>query len=290
MKNLQIFYVVILVAATVGLAVATGFPLGQKAASASSTYNGHTSQQYNTTANGSGEINSSAPSGVMYTTKFECGSIFAGEGPLRPGHYDTDISIFNKEGSAATVLWNAVVNNGPTSDAIMINLGAQNSTGITCQDIRKVLSDYSDNFLEGFVIMNSPFNSVLQSPSGTVISGGSYDTNPLVVQAFYTANALDTLPHEVIVDKIAFYIIQDYTGKIPKSMIRTALDVSVPSTLGKVSNTEDTVKQVLARQFNLTSDELPKVIVRISSINVGVGALIDDHAISLSTVSPQLTP
>jgi hypothetical protein len=34
---------------------------------------------------------------ITYTAKFECGSIIGNEGPLRPGHYDTDISIFNRQ-------------------------------------------------------------------------------------------------------------------------------------------------------------------------------------------------
>lgn len=236
------------------------------------------------------QTNTTAPSGVMYTAKFECGSIFAGEGPLRPGHYDTDVSMYNKEGSESTILWNVVVNNGPTSNAVLDNLGSENATGITCQDIRKILDDYNENFLEGFIIMNVPFESPLQSSKGIAVSSTSFDSDPLEVQVFYTANALDTLPHEVIVDKISFYIIQDYTGKIPQNMLRTTLDISVPSTLNKLSSTEDTVKQVLARQYNLTSDDLPKVVVRISNINVGVGTMIDDHAISLSTVSPQIVP
>lgn len=236
------------------------------------------------------EANSTNPSGVMYTAKFECGSIFAGEGPLRPGHYDTDVSIFNKERSESTLFWNVVVNNGPSSNAMLINLTPENATSITCQDIRKVLDNYNENFLEGFIIMNVPFDSTLQSSKGIVVSNTNFDSNPLQVQVFYTANALDTLPHEVIVDKIAFYIIQDYTGKIPQNMMRTTLDISIPSTLNELSNTEDKVKQVLAKQYNLTSDDLPKVVVRISNINVGVGVLIDDHAISLSTVSPQLMP
>ncbi|MGI0102129.1 MAG: hypothetical protein ACREA7_05985 [Nitrosotalea sp.] len=245
----------------------------------------------NSTSSYTGETNSTGnPTGVMYTTKFECGSIFAGEGPLRPGHYDTDVSIYNKEGFESTVLWNVVVNNGPSSNAALVNLGTENATSITCQDIRRVLGNYDENFLEGFIIINVPFNSILQPSKGSIISSASYDSNPLEVQAFYTANALDTLPREVIVDKISFYIIQDGTGKIPLNMMRQTLDISIPSALNQLSNTEDRVKEVLAKQYNLTSDDLPKVVVRIANINVGVGVLIDDHAISLGTVSPQLVP
>ncbi len=234
------------------------------------------------------ETNSTAnPSEVMYTAKFECGSIFAGEGPLRPGHYDTDVSMFNKDRSELTILWNVVENDGPSSNTVLMNLGTENSTGITCQDIRKALGDYNENFLEGFIIINVPFDSVLQPSKGAIIST-SYDVDPLEVQVFYTANALDTLPHEVVVDKISFYIIQDGSGKIPQNMMRQTLDISIPSALNELSNTEDRVKEILANQYNLTSDDLSKVVVRIKDVNVGVGTLIDDHAISLSTVRPQL--
>lgn len=241
---------------------------------------------------GFGQTNATSnPSGVMYTAKFECGSIFAGEGPLRPGHYDTDVSIFNKQEFETTPLWNVVVNNGPTSNAILLNMNSEASTGITCQDIRKALNDYNDNFLEGFIIINVPFNSVLQPSEGSVISSSpNSNLDPLEVQVFYTANALDTLPHEVIVDKIAFYVIHDGSGKIPQNIFRKTLDISLPSTLNQISNTEDRAKEVLAKQFNLTNDDLASVAVRIQSVSVGVGVLIDDHAISLSTVKPELTP
>ncbi len=243
-------------------------------------------------ANTAAETNSTAnPTGIMYTTKFECGSIYAGEGPLRPGHYDTDISIFNKQKFQTTMLWNVVVNNGSSSNAILRNLNPETSTGVTCQDIRKVLDNYNENFLEGFIVINVPLDSVLQSSKGGVIptiSGN--DINILDVQAFYTANALDVLPHEIIVDKISFYIIQDGTGKIPQDMFRKTLDISIPSTLNQISDTEQRVKEVLAKQFNLTNDDLTKVVVRIKDVSVGVGVLIDDHAISLSTVKPELTP
>jgi hypothetical protein len=243
------------------------------------------------TINSISKTNSTSnPSGVMYSTKFECGSIYGAEGPLRPGHYDTDVSIFNKQKFQTAMLWNVVVNNGSSSNALLLNLNPETSTGINCQDIRKVLGNYNDNFLEGFIIINVPLDSILQSSKGSVlpaISGN--DINILEVQAFYTANALDVLPHEVIVDKISFYIIQDGSGKIPNDMYRRTLDISIPSTLNQISNTEERIKEVLAKQFNLTNDDLEKVVVRIKDVSVGVGVLVDDHAISLSTVKPELT-
>lgn len=238
-----------------------------------------------------GTTSISSPTGVMYTAKFECGSIYGGEGPLRPGHYDTDVSVFNKQKFKITMLWNSVVNNGSSSNAILLNLNAESATSITCQDIRKVLGNYNENFLEGFIIINVPLDSILQTSKGGVIPTVlGNDINILEVQVFYTANALDTLPREVIVDKISFYIVQDYSGKIPKDILKKSLDVSVPSTLNEVSDTEMKAKKSLAKQYNLSDDDLSKIVVRIKNVSVGVGVLIDDHAISLSTIKPQLSP
>ena len=225
---------------------------------------------------------------ITYTAKFECGSINADEGPLRPGHYDTDLSIFNKQNYQIPILWNAVLNDGPSSNAILKNLDSEASTALTCQDIRKLLGSNNENFMEGFVIINVPLDSTLQPEKGITLqnlSGG--EINLLNVQVFYTANALPTLPHEVIVDKISFYIIQDDTGKIPKEVIRKTLDISIPSSLNELSNTETKVKNILAQKYNLTDNDLGMISVRIKDISVGVGVLIDDHAISLSTIQPQ---
>jgi len=237
---------------------------------------------------GTSSVTSNSVKNITYTAKFECGSINADEGPLRPGHYDTDLSILNKQNYQISILWNAVLNDGPSSNAILKNLDSEVSTALTCQDIRKLLGNNNKNFVEGFVIINVPLDSMLHPEKGITLQNLSGDQiNLLNVQVFYTANALATLPHEVIVDKISFYIIQDNTGKIPKEMIRKTLDISIPSSLNELSNTETKVKNILAQKYNLTNNDLGMISVRIKDISVGVGTLIDDHAISLSTIQPQ---
>ncbi len=234
-------------------------------------------------------ISSTSPRSVTYTTKFECGSIFAGEGPLRPGHYDTDISLFNKQRFQTQVFWNSVPNNGPSSNAILLKMNSETSKSITCQDIRTAFGNNNENFIEGFTIINVPLDSTFGSEV-TMTNPSSNNINMLDVQAFYTANALDTLPHEVIVDKISFNIIQDGSGKIPLNMMQKTLDMSIPSGLNQISDTEKKVKDVLAKQYTLSDDDLTKIVINIKDVSIGVGVLIDDHAISLSTVMPQVNP
>ena len=227
---------------------------------------------------------------ITYTAKFVCGSVFGDEGPLRPGHYDTDISILNKQNFPFTILWNIVLNDGPSSNAIVKNLGSESSTGIVCKQIKELLGfeDSNEKLVGGFAIIRIQLDSSFGSEGSMVIKNLSEDEiNLLDVQVFYTANALPTLPHEVIVDKISFYIIQDGTGMIPKDMVRKPLDVSIPSGLNEIANTEMRVKNILAEKYDLSDEDMEKVVLRIKDVSVGVGALIDDHAISLHVVKPQ---
>ena len=232
---------------------------------------------------------SSTVRAITYTPKYVCGSVFGDEGPLRPGHYDTDISILNKQNFPLTILWNVVANDGPSSNAIIKNLNPETSTGFSCKEIRGFLGlGDSEKIVEGFAIIRIQLDSIIGSEKGITIRNLSGDEiNLLDVQAFYTANALSTTPHEVIIDKISFYVIQDGTGKIPKDMMHKSLDISVPSNLNEISNTDTKIKNILKEKYGLSAEEGEKVVIRIKDVSVGVGTLVDDHAISLRVVTPQ---
>ena len=226
---------------------------------------------------------------LTYTVKFECGTISGSEGPLRPGHYDTDIGILNKQEFPVKVMWSATPNDGSNTNSILRTLQPQGSTDIVCNDVRKVLGN-DQRFVEGFVIINVPLEPGLLGTlsEGTVILGRTIeDINMLEVQAFYTANALAELPHQSYVDKITFAIVNDTSGKIPVPMIGKTLDITVSSEVNQVSDPEMKVKSALAETYGLSEQELQALEVDIRDVSVGVGTMIDDHAISLSTVLPQ---
>jgi hypothetical protein len=227
---------------------------------------------------------------LTYYVKFECGTISGDEGPLRPGHYDTDIGILNKQDLATQIQWSVTANNSKNTNSIIRSLEPQGSTNIVCKDLQNIIGN-DQRFVEGFVIINLPLEpGVLASLSdGVQVLGRSLEAlnNLLEVQAFYTANALDELPHEVLVDKITFTILNDTGGKIPLEMINKTLDITVPSSLNEISNPEIKVKELLAEKYGLSNQELANLQVEIKSVSGSVGTMIDDHAISLSTIMPQ---
>jgi hypothetical protein len=238
----------------------------------------------------SGNDNSSSQvHNILYTAKFECGTISGNEGPLRPGHYDTDIGVLNKQDFPVKFTWNAIVNNGKTTNSILKTLEPQASTGIVCKDLRKLFGG-NDTFVEGFVVVNVPVDSGLLgtlSSGAAVVGRQSAGIDILDVQVFYTANALEQLPHEVLVDKIVFTITNDTSGKIPSGMVGKTLDVTVRSGFDDISDPVEKVKEAIGEKYNLDAQQIRSLQVRVDSISVGAGTLIDDHAVSLSRIPPQ---
>jgi Prealbumin-like fold domain len=251
----------------------------------------------NNVINQNQQENSSQIRSITYTAKFECGSIIGNEGPLRPGHYDTDISIFNRQEYPINILLDFVINGGAKSNAIVKTIQPQTSTSIVCKDIRQVfgIGNNSKQLIEGFVIIRLDVNSGLLgslSPSGAAVIPSSPVTandinNFLDVQVFYTANALEFLPHEILVKDIVFSIINDTSSKIPRSLLIKPLDVTVQSRLNEISDPESRVREILSEKYNLSGDDLAGLHIRIINLSIGVAAMIDDHAISSSVVRPQ---
>jgi hypothetical protein len=227
---------------------------------------------------------------LTYYVKFECGTISGDEGPLRPGHYDTDIGILNKQDLPTRIQWSVTANNSKNTNSIIRMLEPQASTNVVCKDLQNIIGN-DQRFVEGFVIINVPLEAGLLASlsDGTQILGhNSEDINNLLeVQAFYTANALDELPHEVLVDKIMFAIVNDTSGKIPLEMVNKTLDITVPSSLNEISDPEIKVKHILAEKYALSAQELANLQIAIKSVTGSLGTMIDDHAIALSTVMPQ---
>ena len=235
---------------------------------------------------------------IMYSAKFVCGSIIGSEGPLRPGHYDTDISIYNKQKYPLKILWNAVVNNGSTTNAIIETLQPESAKGIICKDLGYLLSSGNDSkdLVEGFLIIKLPLSGNVLSTTSNNAAGQYISQSPnkdqldlIDVQAFYTANSLDRIAHATIIDKVTFTILHDLSGKIPRALLQKPLDVTIPSELNTVYDEISRIRSFMAEKFNLSNAESNNLELRIERTSVGVENSIDDHAISLSPVKPQGT-
>ena len=207
---------------------------------------------------------------VTYTPKLLCGNVSSNEGPVIPGHYDTDISILNKQDYPIKIFWNVIPNDGNSSNSIIKILKPESSTGITCKDILPLVT-ISKNLLEGFVLLSLPISdgmiSAFPDPNNPQVSilrfVNEQQTNLVDVQVFYTANALPQLPSEMLFSKIDFRILNDSSGKIPKAILGKVLEVSLASSTNQIYDQVSRINSVLKERFGLSDSEINATSIKI---------------------------
>ena len=232
---------------------------------------------------------------VTYTPKFLCGNVSSNEGPVRPGHYDTDISILNKQDYPIKIFWNVIPNDGNSSNSIIKILKPESSTGITCKNILPLVT-ISKNLLEGFVLLSLPISdgmiSAFPDPNNPQVSilrsVNEQQTNLVDVQVFYTANALPQLPSKMLFSKIDFRILNDSSGKIPKALLMKVLEVSLTSSTNQIYDQLSRINSVLKERFGLSDSEINATSIKIEDSSLDALFPPDDHAISSSRLSPNI--
>jgi len=232
---------------------------------------------------------------VTYTPKFLCGNVMAGEGPVRPGHYDTDISILNKQEYPIKLFMNVIPNDGKSSNSIIKVLEAESAMGITCRDILPLVTD-SKNLTEGFVLLTLPIGGNMinafpdpNNPEASILKSiDESQANLIEVQVFYTANALPQLPSEIIFNKIDFRILSDPTGKIPQDLLSKTLEVTLTSNAYQVYDQVLRVKSLLREKFRLSDSEMNTINIQIEKTEINSLFTSDDHAISSSRLNPNM--
>nr|CAF28706.1 hypothetical protein [uncultured crenarchaeote] len=232
---------------------------------------------------------------VTYTPKFLCGNVMAGEGPVRPGHYDTDISILNKQVYPIKLFMKVIPNDGKSSNSIIKVVESESATGITCKDILPLVTD-TKNLTEGFVLLTLPISGSMinafpdpNNPEASILKSiDESQANLIEVQVFYTANALPQLPSEIIFNKIDFRILSDPTGKIPQDLLSKTLEVTLTSNAYQVYDQVLRVKSLLREKFRLSDSEMNTINIQIEKTEINSLFTSDDHAISSSRLNPNM--
>jgi hypothetical protein len=160
-------------------------------------------------------------SSIAYAAKFECGVIFEDEGFLSPGYYDTDVSIFNKQGYPITVLLNVIVNDNINSSANSITktIQPQKSTGISCKDITKLFNIRGQEMIEGFMTVLVQLDNGI---AGSLSSSGAISITPSL-----------QLSWGVKLTEIGLYILESIKGE--KQSSRNVLPKELEEQRGQLS-------------------------------------------------------
>ncbi len=291
---------------------------------ASSLSNGNLNVTLSSLSNSSAKIASRSNS-LEYNARVLCGTIVGEDGPLRPGRYDSDINIFNRQNFPVSFFWKVVLSSDlkdekqkqeeQNSNFILLALSPGNSISISCNDIKQYLPAYSNRttsntgFFEGVLTISIELDPSIQgalssslpnkeigersqliipSPSN---QGSEPNANILSVDAIYTVNALEVASREIVLQLIEYSITnQDGSGKIPRDMISKILSVTVPIRTNETINPDKQVRDILMREYSLSAAESQNLDISIRNLSLGVGALDDNHAISLQRINAYQPP
>ena len=242
---------------------------------------------------------------LEYTARFICGTITGEQGPLRPGRYNSDINIFNRQSFPISFFWKAVSTSPEQNDTNfrIRSLEPGGSVSLSCKDIQASIpiyvNDTGEKFFEGIMTINidvdsSILGSISSSREGILntISGAQDESlNVLSVDAIYTVNALKVASREIILQLIEYSINKEHeSGKIPKDIISKILSVTVPIRTNETVNPDQQVRSVLMKEFALSLEQSKTLDITIRNLSLGVGALDDNHALSLQRINAYQPP
>src|ERR687896_350920 len=204
-------------------------------ATTSLSANGATNITLSPSSNSSIET-STGSSSLEYSARFLCGTIVGEDGPLRPGRYDSDINIFNRQIFPVSFTWKAVL----SSDF---------------QDNTQKMDEKNSNFI------------------------------------LMTLNALEVASREIVLQLIEYSITnQGKSTKIPSDMMSRVPSVAVPIRTNETLNPDKQVRDILTREYSLSTAESQSLDILIRNLSLGVGALDDNHAISLQRINAYQPP
>lgn len=242
---------------------------------------------------------------LEYTARFICGTITGEEGPLRPGRYNSDINIFNRQSFPISFFWKAVAasqeEEQSDSNFRIRSLEPGGSISLSCKDIQASIPAYANDtgekFFEGIMTINvdldsSVIGSISSSREGILGTISEEESlNVLSVDAIYTVNALKVASREIVLQLIEYSINKEHeSGKIPKDIISKILSVTVPIRTNETINPDQQVRNVLMKEFSLDLEESKRLDITIRNLSLGVGALDDNHALSLQRINAYQPP
>jgi hypothetical protein len=236
---------------------------------------------------------------VDYYARFNCGSIDNDNGPLRPGKYDSDITIFNKKNFPLTIIWKAIeVNQQETTNFNIVNIPPENIVNINCANMYSSRMDednktLQNNFAEGVVLLRinvnngQLMNNIFSNQAQSVILDNSELGNLVNVDVLHTVNTLSDLNKEALYLKVKFSLglyQNDAKGSAANNL--TAVFKVEPN---QILNSTALIENAMANSKNITLSQSNVMDIKIDSEEIILQTLIDNHALTVQRIQPLIS-
>ena len=232
---------------------------------------------------------------VNYYARFNCGTISDDSGPLRPGKYDSDITIFNKKNYPITVIWKAIaIDQQVKNNFNILNIPSESIANINCAKVFPIQDNNATNsiqvlpkkFTEGIIKIEISVdngllvNNFLNNQNGNIILNESDIGNLINVDVLHTVNTLDDLNKEVVYLKADFSILPRDKNEI--NNFTAVFHINPDEIVDPLSIIKNKISE------NNTNE---KINVNASKILLGDTEIIsdtltDNHALTVQRVDP----
>jgi hypothetical protein len=248
------------------------------------------------------ELASSQPSNdlgnyktVNYYARFNCGTISDDSGPLRPGKYDSDITIFNKKSYPITIIWKAIaIDQQLKNNFNILNIPSENIANLNCAKILPIqdknatnsIPAFSKKFTEGIIKLEISVdngllvNNFLNNQNANIVLNESEIGNLINVDVLHTVNTLDDLNKEVVYLKADFSILSKDKNKM--SNFTAVFHINPDEIVDPLSMIKNKISENNTNQkIDINASE-----ILLKDTEIISDTLTDNHALTVQRVDP----
>ncbi len=232
---------------------------------------------------------------VNYYARFNCGTISDDSGPLRPGKYDSDITIFNKKSYPITIIWKAIaIDQQVINNFNILNIPSENIANINCAKLLPMqdnnatnsIPTLSNKFTEGIIKLEISIdngllvNNFLNNQNTNIILNESEIGNLINVDVLHTVNTLDDLNKEVVYLKTDFSTLSKDKSKI--SNYTAIFNINPDEIINPLSLIKDKISE------NNTNEKIDvnAYEILLTDTEIISDTLTDNHALTVQRVDP----
>ena len=232
---------------------------------------------------------------VNYYARFNCGAISDDSGPLRPGKYDSDITIFNKKSYPITVIWKAIaIDQQLKNNFNILNIPSENIANLNCAKIlpnqdknaTNSLPVFSKKFTEGIIKLEISIdngllvNNFLNNQNANIVLNESEIGNLINVDVLHTVNTLDDLNKEVVYLKADFSILSKDKNKM--NNFTAVFHINPDEIVDPLSMIKNKISENNTNQkIDINASE-----ILLKDTEIISDTLTDNHALTVQRVDP----
>ena len=215
---------------------------------------------------------------------------------MRPGKYDSDITIFNKKSYPITVIWKAIaIDQQLKNNFNILNIPSENIANLNCAKILPIQDKNATNsipaalskkFTEGIIKLEISVdngllvNNFLNNQNANIVLNESEIGNLINVDVLHTVNTLDDLNKEVVYLKADFSILSKDKNKI--SNFTAVFHINPDEIVDPLSMIKNKISENNTNQkIDINASE-----ILLKDTEIISDTLTDNHALTVQRVDP----